>query len=234
MISSALLPRERILQAARALLETGGVEAVSTRAVSAAAGVQPPTIYRQFGDMRGLLNEVAAAGFLAYLQTKTSHTPAADPVEELRRGWNMHVEFGLTHPHFYTLMYGTPRHLDPSPAAVEAFAMLESLMERLAAAGQLAVGVEQAALMVHSGAVGTTLNLMRTGAKAGSGLSDLMRETVLGAILNPHQPLSVAGDPVRQQAATHAVSLGALLPRLKEQYSEAEQGLLAEWLKRLF
>ena len=32
------------------------MDAVSTRAVAAAAGVQPPTIYRQFGDKEGLLD----------------------------------------------------------------------------------------------------------------------------------------------------------------------------------
>ena len=41
------------------LLNDGGREAVSTRAVAAAAGVQPPTIYRQYGDMQGLLSAVA-------------------------------------------------------------------------------------------------------------------------------------------------------------------------------
>jgi AcrR family transcriptional regulator len=41
---------EKVLEAAARLLSSGGVDAVSTRAVAAAAGVQPPTIYRQFGD----------------------------------------------------------------------------------------------------------------------------------------------------------------------------------------
>ena len=45
-----------MLEAAAELLRTGGVDAVSTRAVAAAAGVQPPTIYRQFGDKEGLLD----------------------------------------------------------------------------------------------------------------------------------------------------------------------------------
>ncbi len=52
-------PRERILHAAERLLSEHGREGVSTRAVSAAAGVQAQTIYRQYGDMAGLLNAVA-------------------------------------------------------------------------------------------------------------------------------------------------------------------------------
>ena len=62
--------RERIVEAAAQLLATGGREAVSTRAVSAAAGVQAPTIYRLFGDKQGLLDAVASRGFADYLRTK--------------------------------------------------------------------------------------------------------------------------------------------------------------------
>ena len=64
----ALETRQRIVEAAARLLEEGGREAVSTRAVSAAAGVQAPTIYRIFGDKRGLLDAVASHGLAAYLK----------------------------------------------------------------------------------------------------------------------------------------------------------------------
>ena len=77
-------PRERILKAALELLEQGGVEAASTRAVSAAAEVQPPTIYRHFGDMQGLLDAVASAGFAAYLQDKTAPVGTGDPAAAIR------------------------------------------------------------------------------------------------------------------------------------------------------
>ena len=51
--------RDRIVDAASALLASGGPSAVTTRAVAADAGVQAPTIYRQFGDKDGLLQAVA-------------------------------------------------------------------------------------------------------------------------------------------------------------------------------
>src|SRR4028119_655296 len=87
----------------------GGGGAVTTRGVATAAGVQAPTIYRQFGDMRGLLDEAASFGFSRYLRDKTSRERVEDPVEDLRRGWDLHVGFGLDNPAFYTLMYGEPR-----------------------------------------------------------------------------------------------------------------------------
>src|ERR1044072_5485849 len=70
-------PGERLLGATAKLLPEGGREAASTRAVGAAAGVQAPTIYRLFGDMRGLLDAVAAEGVGAHLRSKRARAPPA-------------------------------------------------------------------------------------------------------------------------------------------------------------
>ena len=45
--------RARILEAAYALLQAAGPDAITTRAVATAAKVQVPTIYRAFGDKQG-------------------------------------------------------------------------------------------------------------------------------------------------------------------------------------
>ena len=55
--------RQRICDAAAEAAGRGRRDAVSTRAVSAAAGVQAPTLYRLFGDKDGLLDAVADHGF---------------------------------------------------------------------------------------------------------------------------------------------------------------------------
>jgi len=55
--------RERILKAAMVLLPKGGRDALTTRAVAEAAGVQPPILYRLFSDKAGLLTAVAEYGF---------------------------------------------------------------------------------------------------------------------------------------------------------------------------
>ncbi len=229
-LTAQLSPRERIIQAALALLETGGVEAVSSRAVSAAADVQPPTIYRHFGDMQGLLNEIASVGFSAYLESKLKRERLNDPVQELREGWNLHLEFGLTHPHLYKLMYGVLTDNSRSRAALEGFGILQNLLQRVAEAGRLAVSVDRAAVMIHGAALGITLSLLNSQVKD-SKLSDLMLETVLNAIItSKSKPLKAS---IESQATTHAVSLVALLPDLESRFSEAERGLLVEWLHRL-
>src|SRR5437764_7635674 len=87
--------RARILRAATELLAGGGRNAVTTRAVSAAAGVQAPTIYRQFGDMQGLLDVVARETLAVHVDEQATRPPTNDPVEDLRRGWDLHIAFGL-------------------------------------------------------------------------------------------------------------------------------------------
>src|SRR6266540_2531120 len=98
--------RERILSTAVKLLADAGPSGLSTRAVAAAAGVQTPTLYRLFADKDGLLDAVASFGFESYLAEKRAFAPSEDPVDDLRRGWDVHVEFGLANPAIYTLMYG--------------------------------------------------------------------------------------------------------------------------------
>lgn len=105
---------------------------MSTRAVSVAAGVQAPTLYRLFGNKQGLLDAVAAHGLTTYVKSKSARKPSVDAVDDLRAGWDLHVGFGLANPALYSLMYGEPRP-DASPlAAAAAAAILASHIRRIA------------------------------------------------------------------------------------------------------
>src|SRR4051812_14085957 len=144
--------RERIVEVAARLLAEGGREAVTTRAVTAAAGVQAPTLYRLFGDKAGLLDAVAEHGFAAYLATKQppERTPGADPVDSLRAGWDLHVGFGLANPALYSLMYGEPRPGTVSRAADAAFRTLRAHVRNIAEAGRLRIAEEHAVQLIHA------------------------------------------------------------------------------------
>ncbi|MGK5672138.1 TetR family transcriptional regulator [Micromonospora sp. URMC 106] len=225
-------PRDRIVRAAAALLAEGGREAVSTRAVSRAAGVQAPTIYRQFGDMRGLLDAAASYGFAAYLHAEAARDLAGDPVDDLRRGWDMHVGFGVANPAFHALMYGDPRPGETTTAARVAADILRQLVHRVAEAGRLRTGVDEATDMLHATACGVTLALIRTPPQQrDAALSARTREAVLGALVTDSpaaRATSRAGRPVR-----HAVALRAALDDLATDLTAAERALLAEWLDRI-
>ena len=69
--STERLTRARIVAAVTDLLEHGGVDAVSTRAIGEALDVHPTALYRHFRDMDELLRE-AADGILAGLADSAS------------------------------------------------------------------------------------------------------------------------------------------------------------------
>ncbi|GLZ45880.1 TetR family transcriptional regulator [Actinomycetospora sp. NBRC 106375] len=218
-------PRERIVAAALRLLEGGGAEAVSTRAVSAAAGVQAPTIYRLFGDKQGLLDAVAAQGFAAYTASKTAGDPHPDPVEELRQSWDEHIAMGLAHPALYDLMYARTR--PGSPAMEAAASVLAKRIGRIAEAGRLRVPEERAVALVRAVGEGTALTLIATPEEhRDPQLAVTAREAVIAAITTDAPALPSPG-PVPAASA-----LRAALPDV-DALSPAELGVLREWLDRI-
>ncbi|GAA4783882.1 TetR/AcrR family transcriptional regulator [Actinomycetospora chlora] len=218
-------PRARIVAAALRLLEEGGADVVSTRAVSTAAGVQAPTIYRLFGDKQGLLDAVAAQGFAAYTASKSAGEPHPDPVEELRRSWDEHVAMGLAHPALYELMYARTR--PGSPAMEAAAAVLAKRIGRIAEAGRLRVPEERAVALVRAVGEGTTLTLLATPEEhRDPQLAATAREAVIAAITTDAPALASPG-PVPAASA-----LRAALPEV-DALSPAEAAMLREWLDRI-
>jgi AcrR family transcriptional regulator len=71
------LSRERIVGAVVDLLESGGVDAVTTRTVGEALQVHPTALYRYFRDMDELIRE-AADQILELPALETSHTEDGD------------------------------------------------------------------------------------------------------------------------------------------------------------
>lgn len=219
--------RERIVAAAAGLLAEDGRDAVSTRAVSVAAGVQAPTLYRLFGNKQGLLDAVAAHGLTTYLNSKSDRTPSADPVDDLRAGWDLHVGFGVANPALYTLMYGEPRPDASPPAAAAAAAVLAFHIRRIAQAGRLRLSEDHAAHLVHAAGCGTTLTLIAMPAdRRDSALSHTAREAVIAAITTD------APAPAEPGPVAAAVTLRAVLPQTTT-LTVHERGLLSEWLDRI-
>ncbi|XYH97883.1 TetR/AcrR family transcriptional regulator [Sorangium sp. So ce1128] len=227
--------RERIVRAAADLLARGGREAVSTRAVSAAAGVQAPTIYRQFGDMRGLLDAVARETFAEYVRQKATRERADDPIEDLRRGWDLHVAFGLANPAVYALIYSDPTSAANAPVVRDGEAILHGLVARAAEAGRLRVSVPHAARMIAAAGSGVTLSLIATPTEdRDPRLSGAMRDAVLAAITVAPTSDGVPDEaPGAGRVAARAVALRAVLAEAPDALSPAERHLLGEWLDRL-
>lgn len=219
-----------MIRAAVELLAAGGRDAVSTRAVCAAANVQTPTIYRHFGDMRGLLDAAVTRCLESYLHAKRARPREQDPVRDLRRGWDLHVEFGLTNPGVYSILYGEPRAEGRPPAIVEGEAMLRGMVERIAKAGRLRVSVDRAVRMIHAACRGVTLTLISTPAdERDPGLSTATRDAIFSALI---ADAAYQGARESDRPPRRAIALKAVLGE-SSALTRAENALLAEWLDRI-
>ncbi|MEU1365206.1 TetR/AcrR family transcriptional regulator [Streptomyces sp. NPDC005803] len=219
-------PRQRVIEAAADLLAREGRDAVTTRAVAVAAGLQPPAIYRLFGDKDGLLEAVAEHGFTQFLAAKHVDPAPLDPLEDLRAGWDLAVEFGLDNPALYSLMYSEPTQ--PTSAAFQAgMEILRGRIRRLAVGGWLRVDEELATMIIHAtgrGAVLTWLSLPED--RRDPALLTTLRESMVAAVTHQEPAVRSAGP------AGAARALRAALPD-QTTLSPAEQQLLREWLDRL-
>ncbi|WP_431039779.1 TetR/AcrR family transcriptional regulator [Streptomyces sp. P9-1] len=219
--------RQRVIDAAIDLLARGGRDAVTTRAVADAAGLQPPAIYRLFGDKEGLLDAVAEYGFATFVAGKRLDPDPPDLVEDLRHGWDLAVEFGLSNPALFTLMYGEPTRSD-SPAFQAGLKILRARVRRLAAAGWLRVDEDLAAQIIHAtgrGAVLTWLSLPET--QRDPALLASLREAMVTAVTRKEPVVEAEEGPAGAARALRAV-LDDRTP-----LSPAERLLLDEWLTRL-
>ncbi|MFJ4654683.1 TetR/AcrR family transcriptional regulator [Nocardia sp. NPDC088792] len=229
--------REHILSAAVKLLATAGPSGLSTRAVATAAGVQTPTLYRHFVDKDGLLDAVASFGFESYLAEKRAFEPSEDPIEDLRRGWEAHVAFGLSNPAIYTLMYANVRPGQQPAAATENRAILCGMLERANAQGLLRVPVEAAAVAIEASTTGAVLLLLTQPEQARHAqLIRPLRDMVLDALTEPPTPRADDHSPIADRAQS---LLGIITPAGNADpvtdagFSVFEAGLLREWLTRL-
>lgn len=219
--------RDRIVTVAASLLSTQGPDAVTTRSVAEAAHVQPPTIYRIFGDKNGLLDAVAEYGFHDYMERKRHRSTDADPIENLRSGWILHIGFGLENPELFRLMHTRMRADDRRAAAETGASMLQELVRRVALAGRLAVPEHLAIDLIHATGTGLVFTLIEDPVREpDSTLIDLAWNSLCTSILVDSRA-QVDDNP---RAA--AVTLRAAVPTLSV-LSGAEQSLLGEWLERI-
>ncbi|GAB4097842.1 TetR/AcrR family transcriptional regulator [Sinomonas halotolerans] len=245
-------PRERLIQAAMELLASSGGAAVSTRQITDLAGVTAPTLYHHFGDKDGLMEAVVARGFEEFMQSEGSIERSGIPVEDVRRLWDVHVQFGITHAQLYMLMFGSSGPSRRPVVVAEAERLLERELTRLAAEGHLAVPPLEAARAILAANIGVTLMLIADAtegdaspadaaeATAANTLSAQTRDAVLRSVLtdpgildaaSAGTPSSRGGQPSYVAAA---IALNATLQSSHpDQLSGTEMKLFLEWLHRL-
>jgi AcrR family transcriptional regulator len=110
--------RRHILDAARKLLHAQGDVAVTIRRIAEAIEYSPTTIYLYFEDKEALLRELCRLDAASLMSQLESIAAMEDPLESLRQTGLAYVEFGVTHPHHYGLMFKTViGHTGDAPAS---------------------------------------------------------------------------------------------------------------------
>lgn len=226
--------RTRMLEAAEELLNASPDRDIATRAVCEAVGVGAPVLYRLFGDKNGLLSALVDYGFDRYLATKRAAEPSADPVVDLRNGWDTHVEFAKAHPAVYRLMFSPSFATVPS-AAQEAMRLLREVLDRCAVAGRLRVESGVAAQMIMSANIGVALNLVTQPENyPDPELSRQVRDAVHAAVLVPNRTDGrKAGRDDEGSLVVPALQLAAILRDRRTELGEPETALLLHWLDSL-
>ena len=223
--------QSKIIDAAARLLREHGPAAVTTRRVAEQAGVQPPAIYRLFGDKDGLLEAVAEHVMASFASSKAAIVEAAsadnvDPLDDLRAGWQSQIEFGVANPALFRLL-SDPTRVARSPGAQSGKRVLEARVHRVAAAGRLRVSEPRAVGMIQAAGIGVIQTLLATPPEHHDpDLAEAMYDAVLAQILTDAPDLPEGGP-----MAT-AVTFRAIAPGLT-MLSNAERELLDDWLARV-
>ena len=137
---TAAATREALLNAAGALLDAGGPEAVTLREVGARTGVSRSAPYRHFADKEALLTVLATNAVNELGDTLDGLASSDDPPEQsLRTALLSLISIGRDRPHLYRLMFTTPTS-DPTTAILAAERTWDLFIEIVARV----VGPEQA------------------------------------------------------------------------------------------
>ena len=120
--------KEALLVAAEAMLESGGAASVSLRAVARAAGVSHAAPAHHFGDLDGLLAELAAVGFERFAAHLAAGRDDPGASTKLRGIGLAYVDFAQRWPGMFMLMFRGARPAGELPrleaAQAAAFAVL--------------------------------------------------------------------------------------------------------------
>jgi len=101
--------REALLQAAEKVLERDGLPGLTLRAVAREAGVSHAAPTHHFGDVTGLLSELAAIGYCRFGAAMAAAGTTAMPKQRGLASAKAYVAFALAHPGMYGLMFRAER-----------------------------------------------------------------------------------------------------------------------------
>ena len=137
--------QEALLTAAERILERDGLPGLTLRAAAREAGVSHAAPTHHFGDLTGLLSELAAVGFRRFRQALLA---AADrqtaPGARLDAMGSAYVAFAKTYPGMFTLMFRSERLDTARPVLAEAMDLAGAALGQAVGAQRQETIVKQA------------------------------------------------------------------------------------------
>ncbi len=101
--------REALLQSAEKVLERDGLAGLTLRAVAREAGVSHAAPTHHFGDLTGLLSELAAIGYRQFNAAMAAANAAGTLQERGMASAKAYVAYAQAHPGMYGLMFRTEK-----------------------------------------------------------------------------------------------------------------------------
>ena len=102
------IQRSDIRSHATELYLSGGLEALSMRKLAGRLGVTAPAIYRYYASKEEVLRDMVREAYRQSASYIYRALSAATPLERFRRAGEENLDFALTHPRWYEMMYLSP------------------------------------------------------------------------------------------------------------------------------
>lgn len=138
---------ERVLLAARALLDAGPAGKISVRELARSAGISHAAPYRHFGNRSGFLVALAARCFDEFVAAQRTAYDNAEPGDRLLQVGLAYVDYATAHPHAFALIFDpgvSPGDQPPEShrPLIEAHgALLTDALDEAVASGRLSSSV---------------------------------------------------------------------------------------------
>lgn len=144
------------MKAAETVLRRDGIAGLTLRAVAREAGVSHAAPTHHFGDLTGLLSELAAIGFQRFCEAMQAAVMVGPPAERGLASARAYVAYAQANPGMYNLMFRNERLDYARPALHAASEASFAGLARAAGAGRDgqitdgALSLEQAGRIVHA------------------------------------------------------------------------------------
>lgn len=194
--------RDGLLAAAERVLERDGLAGLTLRAVAREAGVSHAAPTHHFGDLTGLVSELAAIGFRQFnAAMAVAGASGVLPMEKALARAKAYVAYAQAHPGMYGLMFRTERLDMTRPSLCEAanasFAGLAGAIgaSRQEEISEAALSLEQAADIARAWSLVHGFTMLLLDGRLSDILDRLPQGTDAGVLLDAMLKRAIAQKP---------------------------------------